>query len=263
MNRHKQRIAEWMLQGCDGEGLENGAGQPLRASAVRGAARDVMDGPRLRRENAHLRRRLHQFLMMSIRGIGRQLWMLQWAAMWKNAAHFYRRADTDMGNKYFSMCEEADGLSHDKDCLVSEITELRETIARLREGRDLLEEKNTLQERRLDDLRDLSGRLLRGGGDDFHDGLAEAGKQMRICMSLSPQPPAPEASEAGELLLKCPRRDELCGECNMPAADECEWKTPDECSRCAHYDSEELCGLCRRRNPAANDDQWCEKGSTP
>ena len=78
---------------------------------------------------------------------------------------------------------------------VERILELRAVIARLRDGRDLLEEKNTLQERRLDDLRDLSGRLLRGGGDDFHDGLAEAGKQMRICMSLSPQPPAPEAGD--------------------------------------------------------------------
>jgi len=93
-----------------------------------------------------------------------------------------------------------------------EITELRETIARLREGRDLLEEKNTLQERRLDDLRDLSGRLLRGDGDDFHDGLAEAGKQMRICMSLSPQPPAPEASEAGE---PQPGDGKTCGECEL------------------------------------------------
>ena len=91
---------------------------------------------------------------------------------------------------------------------VERILELRAVIARLRDGRDLLEEKNTLQERRLDDLRDLSGRLLRGGGDDFHDGLAEAGKQMRICMSLSPQPPAPEASEAGE---RTP--DPNCGGC--------------------------------------------------
>ena len=153
----------------------------------------------------------------------------------------------------------------------AEIDELRAVIARLREGRDLLEGENAHVSEQLG---------LATAGEDIATDLLQqiydyqAGYILEVCLParlsericeflMAPQPPAPEASEAGELLRSCPRRDELCGECTMPADRDCEWKTPDECSRCAHYDSEALCGLCRRRNPAANDDQWCEKGSTP